>query len=82
MFLITPTMLGSLIAGVAMWLMFWYRVNHVDSILYLNQYLTRKVVLDWVKRNPQTALLLPKRIRIHSARDAVTDIPARRRIGF
>jgi hypothetical protein len=31
MLLLTPTMLGSLLAGVALWLMFWYGVNHVDS---------------------------------------------------
>jgi hypothetical protein len=36
MLLLTPTMLGSLLAGVALWLMFWYGVNHVDSIPYLH----------------------------------------------
>jgi hypothetical protein len=30
MLVLTPTMLGSLLAGVALWLMFWYGVNHVD----------------------------------------------------
>ena len=34
MLLLTPTILGSLLAGVALWLMFWYGVNHVDSIPY------------------------------------------------
>ena len=58
MLLLTPTMLGSLLAGVAMWLMFWYGVNHVDSIPYLRRYLSRKLILDWIRRNPQTALLL------------------------
>jgi len=51
-------MFGSLLAGVALWLMFWYGVDHVDSIPYLNQYLSRRMILDWVKKNPQTALLL------------------------
>ena len=52
MFLLTPTMLGSLLAGVALWLMFWYGVNHVDSIPFLNQYLSRKMILDWIRKNP------------------------------
>jgi hypothetical protein len=64
MFLLTPTMLGSLLAGVAMWLMFWYGVNHVDSIPYLNQYLSRKMILDWLKKNPQTALLLTEGVNL------------------
>ncbi len=50
MFLLTPTMLGSLLAGVALWLMFWYGVNHVDSIPFLNQYLSRKMILDWIRK--------------------------------
>jgi hypothetical protein len=58
MLVLTPTMLGSLLAGIALWLMFWYGVNHVDSIPYLNQYLSRKMILDWIKKNPPTALLL------------------------
>lgn len=64
MFLITPTMLGSLMAGIAMWLMFWYGVNHVDSIPYLNQYLTRKIILDWIKKNPQAAMLLTEGLNL------------------
>jgi hypothetical protein len=58
MFVLTPTMFGSLLAGVALWLMFWYGVDHVDSIPYLNQYLSRRMILDWIKKNPQAALLL------------------------
>src|SRR6202030_1344261 len=64
MFLLTPTMLGSLIAGVALWLLFWYGVNHVDSIPYLNQYLSRRVVVDWIKNNPQTALLMTEGVNL------------------
>jgi hypothetical protein len=58
MLVLTPTMLGSLLAGVALWLMFWYGVNHLDAIPYLSQYLTRKMVLDWIRNNPQTTLLI------------------------
>jgi hypothetical protein len=64
MLLLTPTMLGSLLAGVAMWLMFWYGVNHIDSIPYLRRYLSRKLILDWIRRNPQTALLLTEGVNL------------------
>ena len=64
MFLLTPTMLGSLLAGVALWLMFWYGVNHVDSIPFLNQYLSRKMILDWIRKNPQTALLITEGVNL------------------
>jgi hypothetical protein len=64
MLLLTPTMLGSLLAGVALWLMFWYGVNHVDSIPYLNQYLSQKMILDWIRKNPQTALLITEGVNL------------------
>lgn len=64
MFLLTPTMLGSLIAGVALWLLFWYGVSHVDSIPFLNRYLSRRMVVDWVKNNPQSALLLTEGVNL------------------
>ncbi len=44
MLILTPTMLGSLLAGVAMWLMFWYGVNHVDSIPQLRRRPTAMVL--------------------------------------
>ena len=61
---ITPTMLGSLIAGVACWLLFWYGVSHVDSIPYLNQFLSRKMIMDWIRRNPQLALIITELINV------------------
>ena len=64
MLVLTPTMFGSLLAGVAIWLMFWYGVNHVDSIPYLNQYLSRKMILDWIRKNPQTAFLLTEGVNL------------------
>jgi hypothetical protein len=64
MLVLTPTMLGSLLAGIALWLMFWYGVNHVDSIPYLNEYLSRKMVLDWIRKNPQTALLIGEGVNL------------------
>jgi hypothetical protein len=61
---ITPTMLGSLIAGVACWLLFWYGVSHVDSIPYLNQYMSRKMIKDWIRKNPQLALIITELINV------------------
>ena len=62
--LLTPTCIGSLLAGVACWLLFWYGISHVDSIPYLNQYLSRKMILDWIRKNPQLALMLTELVNI------------------
>jgi hypothetical protein len=62
--LLTPTFIGSLLAGVACWLLFWYGISHVDSIPYLNQYLSRKMILEWIRKNPQLALMLTELVNI------------------
>lgn len=60
----TPTMLGSLIAGVACWLLFWFGISHVDSIPYLNRYLSKRMIMDWIRKNPQLALIITELINI------------------
>jgi len=62
--LLTPTFVGSLLAGMACWLLFWYGISHVDSIPYLNQYLSRKMILEWIRKNPQLALILTELVNI------------------
>lgn len=62
--LLTPTFIGSLLAGMACWLLFWYGISHVDSIPYLNQYLSRKMILEWIRKNPQLALILTELVNI------------------
>lgn len=62
--LITPTFIGSLMAGVCCWLLFWFGVSHLDSIPYLNKYLTRRMVLDWVAEHPVTSLLLTEGVNV------------------
>jgi len=61
--LLTPTFIGSLLAGVACWLLFWYGISHVDSIPYLNQYLSRKMILEWIRKK-QHALMLTELVNI------------------
>ena len=62
--LLTPTFIGSLLAGVACWLLFWYGISHIDSIPYLNQYLSRKMILEWIRKNPQLTLMLTELVNI------------------
>ena len=62
--LLTPTFTGSLIAGVACWLLFWFGVSHVDSIPYLNQYLSKKMIMDWIRKNPQLSLILTEAVNV------------------
>lgn len=62
--LITPTIIGSILAGVACWLLFWFGVNHVDSIPYLNQYLSKRMILAWIKESPHTAFIATEIINV------------------
>jgi hypothetical protein len=62
--LFTPTFIGSLVAGIACWLLFWFGISHVDSVPYLNQYLSRKMILDWIRKNPQLAFILTEIVNI------------------
>jgi hypothetical protein len=43
---------------MACWLLFWYGISHVDSIPYLNQYMSRRMIMDWIRKNPQLALIV------------------------
>ncbi len=62
--LLTPTLFGSLLAGVACWLLFWFGISHLDSVPYLNQYLTKDKVLKWVADYPITTLLLTEAVNV------------------
>ena len=62
--LLTPTFIGSLIAGVACWLLFCFGISHVDSIPYLNQYLSKKMIMDWIRKNPQLSLILTEAVNV------------------
>ena len=62
--LLTPTLFGSLLAGVACWLLFWFGISHVDSIPYLNKYLTKKKAMDWIAANPLLALIITEVVNV------------------
>jgi hypothetical protein len=62
--LFTPTFIGSLVAGVACWILFWFGISHVDSIPCLNQYLSRRMIFNWIRKNPQLALILTEIVNI------------------
>jgi hypothetical protein len=62
--LITPTLFGSLLAGMACWLLFWFGVSHLDSIPFLNRFLTKDKVLTWIHNNPITVLLITEAANI------------------
>jgi hypothetical protein len=62
--LLTPTFLGSLIAGVACWLLFWFGISHVDSIPYLNRYLSKRLIMDWIRKNPQLSLIITEAVNV------------------
>src|ERR1700722_6826776 len=60
----TPTLFGSLLAGMACWLLFWFGISHVDSIPYLNKYLTKKKATNWIAANPLLALFMTEVVNV------------------
>jgi fatty-acid desaturase len=62
--LLTPTFMGSLLAGMACWLLFWFGVSHLDSTPILNRYLTKDMVLTWIHNNPVSAMLITEVVNI------------------
>lgn len=62
--LLTPTLFGSLLAGVACWLLFWFGISHLDSIPYLGKYMSKDAVLKWIVAYPLTALLVTEVVNV------------------
>ena len=62
--LLTPTLFGSLLAGVACWLLFWFGISHVDSIPFLNKYFTKKKAMYWIAANPLLALVITEVVNV------------------
>jgi hypothetical protein len=45
-------------------------MSYVDSIPYLNQYLSRAMVMKWIRENPNTALILTEAVNVISSNGA------------
>jgi hypothetical protein len=56
--LLTPTMIGAVLAGICLWLLFWAALHKIGEIPYVSECLTTNQCLDWIQERPGLALLL------------------------
>lgn len=58
MFILTPTLLGALLAGAAFYALLWVAIHKLDEIPFLKDLVSTKQVLGWINQNQSTALLI------------------------
>jgi hypothetical protein len=58
MFIMTPSMLGALLAGAAFYALLWVAIHKLDEIPYLNDFITTKQILAWIKKHQGATLLI------------------------
>jgi hypothetical protein len=58
MFILTPTLLGALLAGAAFYALLWVAIHKLDQIPYLKDLITTKQILGWINRHQSTTLLI------------------------
>lgn len=56
--LLTPTMVGAILAGICLWLMFWAALHKIGEIPYVQDMLTTNDCLDWIQDRPGLVILL------------------------
>ena len=56
--LLTPTMIGALLAGICLWLLFWAALHKVEEIPYIRDFISTNQCLDWIQQRPGLTLLL------------------------
>jgi len=56
--LLTPSMIGALLAGICLWLLFWGALHKVEEIPYVRDFISTKLCLDWIQQRPGLTLLL------------------------
>jgi len=56
--LLTPSMIGALLAGICLWLLFWGALHKVEEIPYVRDFLSTNQCLDWILQRPGLTLLL------------------------
>ena len=56
--LLTPSMIGALLAGICLWLLFWAALHKIEEIPYVRDCLSTGQCLDWIQQRPGLTLLL------------------------
>jgi hypothetical protein len=58
MFVLTPTMLGSLLAGAVFYALLWVTLHKLDEIPYVRDYVTTNQCLSWINSHKAATLLI------------------------
>ena len=58
MLVLTPTMLGSLLAGAVFYALLWVAIHKVDEIPYVRKFVTTNQCLSWVNNHKAATLLV------------------------
>ena len=56
--LLTPSMIGALLAGICLWLLFWAALHKIEEIPYVRDLISTNQCLDWIQQRPGLTLLL------------------------
>lgn len=56
--LLTPTMIGAILAGICLWTLFWAGLHKIEEIPYVKDFLSTNQCLDWIQQSPGLTLLL------------------------
>lgn len=56
--LLTPSMIGAILAGICLWLIFWASIHKVEAIPYVRDFITTKQCLDWIQQRQGLTILL------------------------
>ena len=56
--LLTPTVVGLLLAGAAFWALIWAAIHKLDEIPYLKDITSMQEVLDWIEDHKGLTLVI------------------------
>ena len=56
--LLTPTMIGAVLAGICLWALFWASLHKIEEIPFLQDIVTTKECLDWIEQRPGLVILM------------------------
>jgi hypothetical protein len=60
--LLTPTMIGAVLAGICLWSLFWAAVHKIGEVPYVRGCFSTNQCLDWIQQRPGVTLLLTEAI--------------------
>ena len=56
--LLTPSMIGALLAGICLWSLFWAALHKIEEIPGVRDVLSTNQCLEWIEQRPGLTILL------------------------